>query len=54
MGDRDRIDDTAAAASASRRCAWRPSRAGEIRDGDEVVVDAPDDLAEEGLTVRRG
>jgi ATP-dependent Clp protease ATP-binding subunit ClpB len=28
--------------------------AGEIRDGDEVVVDAPEDLAEEGLTVRRG
>jgi ATP-dependent Clp protease ATP-binding subunit ClpB len=28
--------------------------AGDIRDGDEVVVDAPDDLAEEGLTVRRG
>ncbi|SDC17527.1 ATP-dependent Clp protease ATP-binding subunit ClpB [Geodermatophilus telluris] len=28
--------------------------AGEIRDGDEVVVDAPADLAEEGLTVRRG
>ncbi|MGY1763927.1 ATP-dependent chaperone ClpB [Geodermatophilus sp. SYSU D00779] len=28
--------------------------AGDIRDGDEVVVDAPEDLAEEGLTVRRG
>jgi ATP-dependent Clp protease ATP-binding subunit ClpB len=28
--------------------------AGEIRDGDEVVVDAPEDLAEAGLTVRRG
>ncbi|SDM97793.1 ATP-dependent Clp protease ATP-binding subunit ClpB [Geodermatophilus siccatus] len=28
--------------------------AGDIRDGDEVVVDAPADLAEEGLTVRRG
>ena len=28
--------------------------AGDIRDGDEVVVDAPDDLAIEGLTVRRG
>jgi ATP-dependent Clp protease ATP-binding subunit ClpB len=28
--------------------------AGEIRDGDEVVVDAPEDLAEDGLTVRRG
>ncbi|WP_448617191.1 ATP-dependent chaperone ClpB [Geodermatophilus sp. URMC 65] len=28
--------------------------AGDIRDGDEVVVDAPQDLAEEGLTVRRG
>ncbi|RBY81719.1 ATP-dependent chaperone ClpB [Geodermatophilus sp. TF02-6] len=28
--------------------------AGDIRDGDEVVVDAPDDLAVEGLTVRRG
>jgi ATP-dependent Clp protease ATP-binding subunit ClpB len=28
--------------------------AGDIRDGDEVVVDAPDDLAEEGLAVRRG
>ncbi|MGY1682732.1 ATP-dependent chaperone ClpB [Geodermatophilus sp. SYSU D01176] len=28
--------------------------AGEIRDGDDVVVDAPEDLAEEGLTVRRG
>ncbi|ADB77328.1 ATP-dependent chaperone ClpB [Geodermatophilus obscurus] len=27
---------------------------GEVRDGDEVVVDAPEDLAEEGLTVRRG
>jgi ATP-dependent Clp protease ATP-binding subunit ClpB len=28
--------------------------AGDIRDGDQVVVDAPEDLAEEGLTVRRG
>jgi ATP-dependent Clp protease ATP-binding subunit ClpB len=28
--------------------------AGDIRDGDEVVVDAPQDLAGEGLTVRRG
>ncbi|MGY1660725.1 ATP-dependent chaperone ClpB [Geodermatophilus sp. SYSU D00705] len=28
--------------------------AGDIRDGDEVVVDAPDDLAVEGLIVRRG
>ncbi|MGR6966349.1 ATP-dependent chaperone ClpB [Geodermatophilus sp. URMC 61] len=28
--------------------------AGDIRDGDVVVVDAPEDLAEEGLTVRRG
>jgi ATP-dependent Clp protease ATP-binding subunit ClpB len=28
--------------------------AGEIRDGDEVVVDAHEDLAEEGLAVRRG
>ncbi|MEX5719644.1 ATP-dependent chaperone ClpB [Geodermatophilus maliterrae] len=28
--------------------------AGEIRDGDEVVVDAPEDLADEGLTVSRG
>ncbi|MGY1822456.1 ATP-dependent chaperone ClpB [Geodermatophilus sp. SYSU D00079] len=28
--------------------------AGDIRDGDEVVVDAPDDLAVEGLVVRRG
>ncbi|SDY47734.1 ATP-dependent Clp protease ATP-binding subunit ClpB [Geodermatophilus africanus] len=28
--------------------------AGEIRDGDEVVVDAPEDLAEAGLSVRRG
>jgi ATP-dependent Clp protease ATP-binding subunit ClpB len=28
--------------------------AGDIRDGDEVVVDAPEDLAEAGLTVRRG
>jgi ATP-dependent Clp protease ATP-binding subunit ClpB len=27
---------------------------GDVRDGDEVVVDAPEDLAEEGLTVRRG
>ena len=26
---------------------------GEVRDGDEVVVDAPEDLAGEGLTVRR-
>src|SRR3712207_2587013 len=31
----------------------RSPLAGEIRDGDEVVVDAPADLAEEGLTVRR-
>jgi ATP-dependent Clp protease ATP-binding subunit ClpB len=28
--------------------------AGDIRDGDEVAVDAPDDLAVEGLIVRRG
>jgi ATP-dependent Clp protease ATP-binding subunit ClpB len=28
--------------------------AGEIRDGDDVVVDAPDDLGGDGLTVRRG
>ncbi|MGK5170009.1 ATP-dependent chaperone ClpB [Geodermatophilus sp. CPCC 205761] len=28
--------------------------AGDIRDGDTVVVDAPDDLAVEGLTVSRG
>src|SRR3712207_5733794 len=28
--------------------------AGDVRDGDEVVVDASDDLAPEGLTVRRG
>jgi ATP-dependent Clp protease ATP-binding subunit ClpB len=27
--------------------------AGDIRDGDGVLVDAPDDLAEEGLSVRR-
>jgi len=27
---------------------------GDVRDGDEVVVDAPEELAEEGLTVRRG
>ncbi|NEK59782.1 ATP-dependent chaperone ClpB [Geodermatophilus sabuli] len=27
---------------------------GDIRDGDPVLVDAPDDLAEEGLTVSRG
>jgi ATP-dependent Clp protease ATP-binding subunit ClpB len=28
--------------------------AGEIRDGDEVVVDWPDDAADAGLSVTRG